>query len=599
MKEKIISCIKGFLTAYALVTVFHTPLSMEAYETGLDFYIDSIYELLGAYDFKFLLIGIACSFFYLYTRQSSRKQESGHPILACFFASCVLLGNSYHEAGCWEYCFGSVVNFLKTGLAFAGYSFLFHEMLRGIDCFLQKGRFVDEKQHFFSEHAFGKTALILFAVYLPFLILSYPGNLCWDVIGQIEQVIFNTGYSAHHPIVHTLVVGGFVQLGDKLFQSYEIGLFMYMLFQLVLFVSALAWSVAVLAKRKVKFGVLTVLIALYAIAPVYSNVASTAVKDVPFVSFVIGYIICFCMLIENPQKIKCPRFTGCFILLQLGMILFRNNGIYVACIAGVVAVGYLWKKYNAKERFKSILVFFAASVVVSKVILVIIGQILNVTPGSSGEMLSIPFQQTARYLQFYQKELTEDEKASIEAVLGDVSEVAAKYDPDISDPVKALFKKDASGSELIGYFKTWLICFFKHPAVYFEAFFHHVYGWLSPFVANSVRYEVEYDTISQQGLFPQASKLVLFYYRFASRFSLLSVLENVGVYVWSLLFMSAFYWKRRNVRNMVILSPLWVSLFICIASPCFFLHPRYAFPIMFTIPFLICFMISFGQKERN
>ena len=57
MKEKIISCIKGFLTAYALVTVFHAPLSIDAYETGLDFYIDSIYELLGAYDFKFLLIG--------------------------------------------------------------------------------------------------------------------------------------------------------------------------------------------------------------------------------------------------------------------------------------------------------------------------------------------------------------------------------------------------------------------------------------------------------------------------------------------------------------------------------------------------------------
>ena len=102
MKEKIISCIKGFLTAYALVTVFHAPLSMDVYETGLDFYIASVYELLGMYDFKLLLIGIVCSFFYLYIKQSSRKQESGHPILACFFAACVLLGNSYHEAGCWE-----------------------------------------------------------------------------------------------------------------------------------------------------------------------------------------------------------------------------------------------------------------------------------------------------------------------------------------------------------------------------------------------------------------------------------------------------------------------------------------------------------------
>ena len=599
MKEKSMQFIKGFLTAYALVTVFHAPLTGEAYETGMDFCIASIYELLGEYDFKFLLIGIACSFFYLYFKKFHMDKKSSHPVLACFFAVCVLLGNSYHEAGNWEYCFGSIVNFIKTGLAFAGYAFLFYELLLGADFFLQKGQIVDEKEHFFSKKPFLKVFFILCAAYLPFLLLSYPGNLCWDVIGQIEQVIFDTGYSAHHPIVHTLMVGGFVKLGDILFHSYEIGLFMYMLLQLVLFVSALAATVAFLAKRKVRFSVLTALVVLYAIAPVYSNMASTAVKDVPFISFIIGYLICFSMLIENPQKIKSFKFIACFILLQLGVILFRNNGLYVVCPAGIAAICFLWKKYNVKERIGSILVFFAASIVISKLLLAIIGQFILVAPGSSGEMLSVPFQQTARYLQFYQNELTEDERTSIEAILGDVKEVAAKYDPDISDPVKAMFNKDATGSELLAYFKTWIVCFFKHPGVYFEAFFHHVYGWFSPFVSNSVRYEAEYDAISQQGLFPQASKLVLFYYRFAGHFSLLSVLENVGVYVWSLFFMTAFYWKRRNVGNMIMMVPLWISLLICIASPCFFLHPRYAFPIMFTIPFLICFMISIGQREKN
>ena len=33
--------------------------------------------------------------------------------------------------------------------------------------------------------------------------------------------------------------------------------------------------------------------------------------------------------------------------------------------------------------------------------------------------------------------------------------------------------------------------------------------------------------------------------------------------------------------------PLFISLLICMASPCFYLHPRYAYPIMFTIPFLL------------
>ena len=562
MKEKSIPYIKGFLTAYALATVFHTPLSMDAYETGLDFYIASIYELLGEYDFKFLLMGIACSSFYLYFKKLNISKLSGHPILACFFAACMLLGNSYYEAGCWEYCFGSMVNFIKTILAFSGYSLLFDEMLKILDSFLQNGKYVEERKHFFSKNAFGKSFVVLCVAYLPFLIMSYPGNLCWDVIGQIEQVIFDAGYSSHHPIVHTLIVGGLVKLGEALFHSYEIGLFMYMLLQLVMFVSALSATIAFLAARKVKAGLLAVLLGLYAIAPVYSNMASTAVKDVPFVSFVIGYIICFSLLVENPKKIKSVKFISCFVLMQLGMIFFRNNGIYVTCISGVAAVVFLWGKYNIKERIKSIMVFFAVSVLISKIVLAIIGQILNVAPGSTGEMLSIPFQQTARYLQFYKQELTEAERASIEAVLKDVDEVAGKYDPNISDPVKALFQKDASGSELLGYFKTWFVCFFKHPAVYFEAFFHHIYGWFSPFVANSIRYEVQYDTIRQQGLFPQAQKLVLFYFRFASRFTLLSILENVGIYVWGLFFMTAFHCKKNNIGHIIMMTPLWVSLLI-------------------------------------
>ena len=54
-------------------------------------------------------------------------------------------------------------------------------------------------------------------------------------------------------------------------------------------------------------------------------------------------------------------------------------------------------------------------------------------------MMSLPFQQTARYLLLYQQEITPEERAAIEAVLGDVGTVADKYDPASADPVKALF----------------------------------------------------------------------------------------------------------------------------------------------------------------
>ncbi len=614
MKAKMLVFGKGLLTAYALLAVFHEPLSGAHYETSIDYVIASIYELLGAYDFRIVLIGIVCGFFYSYLDVSTSEGHTklhSYKVSACLFSIFLLLGNSYREAGSWSYCFGSLVNITKFVMAFVGYYFLFYGMLQLLSDLLDRGILLRNREEnteeltvyrqgridaFFGKHVFFKVFIILIAAYLPFLILSYPGNLCWDVIGQIEQVVLDTGYSSHHPLVHTLLVGGMVKLGDILFQSYEIGLFMYMLLQLVLFAAALASTVWLLEKRGGRGVVLACLTGLYAVAPVYSNMASTAIKDVPFISFLIGYVLCLCLLIEKPERLRHKGFSAGFILLQLGTILFRNNGIYVVCIGGIITVIYLWKYYKGKERLGSIAVLFAVSLVVSKILLTILMQVLQAVPGSSGEMLSIPFQQTARYLQLYRTELTTQERESIEAVLGDVDTIAGRYNPDISDPVKALFKKEASGEEMLQYFKTWFTCFFKHPLVYVEAFFHHVYGWFSPAATNAIRYETQYDMIDQEGLFPQALKLVLFYYRFANRFTPLGILENVGLYVWGLIFITAYYRKRGQLPQMIMTTPLWISLLICMASPCFIWHPRYAFPIMFTLPFLICFMSSSSYR---
>ena len=46
----------------------------------------------------------------------------------------------------------------------------------------------------------------------------------------------------------------------------------------------------------------------------------------------------------------------------------------------------------------------------------------------------------------YGNELDEGEEKAIEALLGDVQAVAANYNPDISDPVKALFDKEGNAN---------------------------------------------------------------------------------------------------------------------------------------------------------
>jgi hypothetical protein len=275
---------------------------------------------------------------------------------------------------------------------------------------LKDTTFVAEEQHFFSRHPFRKAFLILSVVYGVFLILSYPGNLCWDVIGQIEQVTMQRELSTHHPLAHTLIVGGLTQFGYNVFGSYEVGLFLYMWVQMFLFAAALAGTVKVLADRKLKKSVLMVLMVLYTVTPIYTNLVSTAIKDIPFMAFVIGYIIFFALLLEEPKRCENIRFVIAFVLLQVGVILFRNNGLPMVLISGVIAWFFVKKKMTVRESAKSLVAFWGAGVVMGLLCANILAGICNASSGSKGEILSIPFQQTARYLQFYQNALEEEEK---------------------------------------------------------------------------------------------------------------------------------------------------------------------------------------------
>lgn len=601
MKQKIILLLKSFFVAVAITTDFHEVLKPGMYETKIDYIIASVYELLGNYNLNFIFVWILAGVFFFCLKGKAvwkEKENKNTSIgLALFFAISLMIGKSFHEAANAVYIFGSVVNFIKASGTVAGFTCLFYELIAGAFLLLKNTRFCDENQGFFEKKAFLKSFLILSIVYGLVVLISYPGTLCWDVIGQIEQLTTDKGYSAHHPLAHTFLVGGLTKLGYSLFGSYEVGLFVYMLVQMFLFVAALSATISVLAKRGLKKEYLSVLLVLYCVTPLYSNLVSVAIKDVPFVAFVIGYFICFVLLLEKPERVNDRKFLTVYILLQLGVILFRNNGLALVVLSGLGAFVYFFKKYNWKEKVLYLCTAFLISVAVSKLILFVLVSVTGAKEGSSGEMLSLPFQQTARYLQLYQNEIDEEERDAIEAVLGPVEDVAASYNPKIADDVKTLFRREATGAEILEYMLFWGKGFFKHPGVYFDAFFAHVYGWFTPGVSNAIRYETPYTEISQQGLFPNAQKYLIFFYRFVNRIPVLGLLENVGAYVWGMFFL-LFYAKRTKKKDILYANiPLIVSLLVCMASPCYISHPRYGMPIMATLPFLYGCMLT--KKEES
>ena len=98
----------------------------------------------------------------------------------------------------------------------------------------------------------------------------------------------------------------------------------------------------------------------------------------------------------------------------------------------------------------------------------------GVKPGGKQEMLSIPFQQTARYVKYYGNDVSTEEEKVIRKVL-DYDTIGKNYDPDLSDPVKNTYKQ--KDEYLKDYFNIWFEMLKKHPTAYIQATLNGTYGY--------------------------------------------------------------------------------------------------------------------------
>ncbi len=596
----------GLLSSYAVLHTLEAPLSAADYAERVNYIRACLFTILGDYSFPLILLAAALAFFFgAASRYTPEEKMPGLTVLCGLLSVVPVLGQSLSCTGDLRCVFGWVPGFISGLLMAGGYFLLLLQLLRMVYFLIERSRARQcPVTGFWADRPFLKSFLLLAACNGPILLLSYPGNLCYDIWGQLSMIIGEAQLTTHHPLLHTLIAGGLASFGKAFLGSYEKGIFLYMILQDLLFFSALAASIAFLHRRGASGKMLTAVQLLYLLTPVYSNMASTAIKDVPFVSCFLLYMIFLTEVLtgeheDEKYRTALPKLLTGMSLSGIFVILFRNNGRPLLILSLVlICIGLLRRRKEVPgELFLSILLPTVVAILVGSGVNFALAKGLDARTDNTAEILSVPMQQTARYLQLYRNELTDDQRSAIEAVWGDVNEMAASYDPKISDPVKALYRKDCSTSDLMGYFGVWFGSFFRHPGVYFDAFAVHIYGWLDPGVSNSVRYEATDLPISQEGLFHGASRGLMFLYRTLGRFTPTGFLENVGVWTWVLFFLTYGLRRRREKDTAVTnrlsrellslaLIPLYVSLLICIAAPAFFLHPRYAFPIMFTLPYL-------------
>lgn len=307
---------------------------------------------------------------------------------------------------------------------------------------------------------------------------------------------------------------------------------------------------------------------------------------------------------------KSIRHIGLLALSMTFIILFRNNGKYIIYPMSFVLIIMIIKEY--KKCFdKQILIRGIGVIIISLFLAIGSEEFLifhyNIQNGSIREALSLPFQQTARYIAEYGDEVTDEEKKAIDTIL-DYDSLAEKYDPRISDPVKNTFRKDSTKEDLINYFKVWLQQFKKHPLTYFKATMNQNYYLLYPCIEDAALYNttiisgyestVELLEMNEIQTFKTAREILANWNRTLFFMPVIGMFSSTAFYniILLFLFIYAIHFKMKKI--FLLFVPLIINDLIIVAAPVIHGHVRYAFPIIYSMPIVVA-MYLYLSKEKN
>ncbi|MBR7016136.1 MAG: hypothetical protein IKI12_06810 [Lachnospiraceae bacterium] len=443
----------------------------------------------------------------------------------------------------------------------------------------------------------------LAAGWLPLLLIKYPAALCWDSWSMIYEYR-NKCYTEHQSVYYEVIMGRLIELGKRVGHT-NWGLFAFSVLHYVILVAAFGYSLQILRKMNISRKCRWAVTLIYLLNPYIAGYVGVIIKDFPYAVFMLILFLCMVEIyLDSAAFSRNPLKLAVLFISVVNIYLIRKNGSYIVFgCAVLLAIRTLRKKLPKRP-----VVVMIAALAVSAAVFGMLGTHFHAVKGSVKEALSLPFQQTARYVKVYGDEVTEEEKAAIDAVLP-YDELARKYKPRISDPIKNMYKED--GSKLPAYFKVWFRQFLKHPLCYVSATWEQNYYLFVPEVDNIVLYQ-DIDTgyeLQNVVYMPERwNYSAIFGTRAGSetlkqwiiqelnllhRIPGVRLLGNISFWFYLLLFVTVLSFVRRT-DDLLLLALLYFSVLFVLLGPVIQGHPRYMFPVIYAMPVMLLFMIA-GQ----
>ena len=456
----------------------------------------------------------------------------------------------------------------------------------------------------YREHCFAAYFVTLLICCLPTWIICYPGYLVPDSYCQLAYYFGIYAFYGQFPPIHTLLISLPVKLGTLL-GSANLGLFLVVCVQMLCFAAVFAYLMDTLYQLGAPHWLRLFSFLLIVTGPYFIVQAAYVSKDTPYSYGALLYILETVWLFRLGDAFWKNRRHR--LLLILGIILtmlMRTNGkylIYVCTLVYGLVLLLRGRRHPDRKRFATAALCLLCPVLLSLAAEKAVVAHYDIIPGSRREALSLPFQQTARYLFEYGEDAAPEELDAINAVIS-AEDIPEFYYPMDSSPVKQFFNDEADGAQLIAYFRVWLRQGLRHPLSYIKATMNQNYPLFCPWTTNALQHgETEssrhvhisepiglYDVHLSDGLEDSMRALD----RLLARLPFPGLLINASGCTLLLLVLCCVALHRRRWAYLLYALPGLLTMGTIFLAPT--VDPRFALPIIYSMPLLLCLFLRPG-----
>ena len=424
-------------------------------------------------------------------------------------------------------------------------------------------------------------AALILALWSPYLLLCYPGSVPYDGIYQLTMALGYQPLTSAHPVFSTLILGTLFRLGASVSDNF--GVFLAVLTQSAFSAAVYGYVAAWVADRLTCRAVRPALIVYFGVLPQWGAWAQTFGKDTFYYAAFALFVLMVAQLLT--EESRAVRWVS-LVLSALLMCLFRKEAIAVVAIS--LAVIAFTNKSARKAAGSALAAIVCVYAIVGNVV---VPRLYNEPAPNRFDALSLVFQQTARTVAAHGDELSEQDRAAIDAVLG-IDDLAERYNPYCADPVKDRIPSTVTRAQVMDYLAVWLRELPTYYRTYASAFLQQSFGYLyPPFMYegldqykfyikgepfNTGQLDLHYGNESAKSMVARGVASV-------SRLPILGLLDNCGTYGLLLLAACSLTLASGRGRLAAFFTPLLLCLAVCLVSPVN-AYLRYALPNMAAMP---------------